>query len=207
MKSLICSLPWFALLLHACTERAEPNFRERRTEGSSAELASLDAASTVATSVTSVDASRADAELVNAASTNELGWPAFNRRDDVPVCLFADSDQWWSAKFLKDVKKSVSLRADRELVLGTYAPGCASKECVLEPTLQCWVDVDGKVLTVHTKYSGWRHADRKCSSECESVTAECETAALAAGTYTLVYGARKKTVRIPSVVRPACFGL
>jgi hypothetical protein len=125
----------------------------------------------------------------------------------VPVCLFADSDQWWSAKFLKDVKKSVSLRANRELVLGTYAPGCASKACVSSPTLQCWVDVDANVLTVHTKYSGWQRADSKCATDCESVTAECETAPLAPGTYTLIYGALKKTLRIPSVVRPACFGM
>lgn len=138
------------------------------------------------------------------ASVHELGWTRFKRSDATPLCLFTSYEQWWHTQFLKDVKKSIPLREGRELFFGAYAPGCASLECIREPSIQCWLEVEGQTITVHTLYSGHQRDPTACGEKCESVTAECRTGPLAAGTYTLRYGAMTQTLRVPSVVRPTC---
>jgi hypothetical protein len=157
------------------------------------------------------DASResepVDSAAGSAAPAEDAGlpWTAFARSDDVPICVFARYADWGKAQFLKDAKAKVSLKPGKELHFGTYVPGCASRECVRKVTLQCWVDVAGTALTMHTRFSGDERVGSTCSEGCEAMTAACNTPALPAGTYTLTHGDRTHTIRIPGVLHPACF--
>jgi hypothetical protein len=114
---------------------------------------------------------------------------------------------WDDAQLLQNVKPKISLKAGRELIFATYAPGCASLECLRKVTLQCWVDVAGTALTVNTRFSGEEVVGKTCTKDCEETTASCRTPALHPGTYTLTYGGRQKTIRIPGVVQPTCLPL
>jgi hypothetical protein len=192
--------PWFALFLAAiggCSQSgsqssagSEPNFG---SSAPSARKALEDAASA------------APAAATKEQDEQDAGWTRFARQNDVPLCLFARYENWYEAKFQADVKDKVSLKAGQELHFGTYAPGCAGRDCLREVTLQCWVDMDGKAITVHTRFSGLQNLANTCSEECQSTTAQCNTPELPAGTYTLTYGDRKQTLRIPGVVRKACW--
>jgi hypothetical protein len=142
-----------------------------------------------------------DASASDAASA----WSQFSRHDDVPLCLFARHEDWWNAQFLGDVKEKVSLKAGGKLYLGAYAPGCADPDCIRRITLQCWADVEGKTITVHTRFSGEQQAEQLCQNNCQPASAACNTPGLTAGVYTITHGARQRTIRIPGLQQPACF--
>lgn len=132
-------------------------------------------------------------------------WTPFARRDDVPICLFARYEDWGAdAQYLRDAKQKVTLKAGAPLYFGAYGPGCADPECVRKVTLQCWADVEGKSITVNTRYSGERQLEHACTDNCQAHTAACETPPLPAGKYTLKHGAQQRTIRVPGVVDPAC---
>jgi hypothetical protein len=131
-------------------------------------------------------------------------WTPFARRDDIPICLLARSEDWFEAQYLRDVKQKVSLKAGRPLYFGAYAPGCSDPECIRRVTLQCWADVEGKSITLSTRFSGERRLEHPCTDNCRPDAAACETPPLAAGTYVLKHGAQQRTIRIPSQVNPAC---
>jgi hypothetical protein len=131
-------------------------------------------------------------------------WTQFARRDDVPLCLFTRYEDWGHAQFLGQAKQKVALKAGRPLYFGTYAPGCADPECVRRVTLQCWADVEGKTITVSTRFSGERQLAHPCANNCQPDTAACETPPLKAGTYTLIHGTQQRTLRVPGVADPAC---
>jgi hypothetical protein len=149
----------------------------------------------------SVAPSVAQPLVVEDAGVNE--WVPFARKDDVPLCLFASDEARIKALFLKNVKKQL-LRANSELYFGAFAPGCASQECVALPTLQCWVEREGETLVVHSRYSGEQHRERVCKDKCEEVTAGCPAPELPAGSYTVRYGDRTMTLKLPSVLREPC---
>jgi len=131
-------------------------------------------------------------------------WAHFSIKNQAPLCVFADYDQYEAADFLKDVKRTVKLRAHEQLVFGIYGFGCASKECVSRPGLQCWAEVDGQNITVQSRYNGEQRVGAKCTKDCESVTAACDTPVLLPGTYTLHYGDSTTTIKVPGTLRPAC---
>jgi hypothetical protein len=150
-----------------------------------------------------VDAAAAATETSDAgASASE--WRQFARKDDVPVCLFESWPDWKNAEFLTQVKPKISLRANHVIHFGVYGPGCASPECVQDPTLQCWADVEGSVITLNARYSGREKVGATCTSDCASVSAQCNTPQLAKGDYVIVYGSEHWDIRVPSVVRAAC---
>lgn len=142
-----------------------------------------------------------DAGAGDAASA----WTPFARSDDVPLCMFARYEDWGDAQFLSNAKQKVALKAGRRLYLGAYVPGCADPECVRRVTLQCWTDVQGKSITVHTRFSGQQQLDHPCANDCKPSSAACETPPLVSGVYTLTHGGQQRTIRIPGVQEPACF--
>jgi len=141
-----------------------------------------------------------DAGAADAAAA----WTQFSRRDDVPLCLFARYADWGQAQLVGDAKQQVSLKARRPLYFGEYVPGRADPECVRRVTLQCWADVEGTSITVHTRLSGEQQAAHPCANNCKPSTAACETPPLKAGVYTITHGAQQRTIRIPGAVQPAC---
>lgn len=143
----------------------------------------------------------------DAAGAASAVWTPFSRKDDIPLCVLANYQQWDKTQFLNEVKPKVSVKAGHELQFGTYAPGCAGLDCIRKVTMQCWIDVAGFTLTAHTRFSGEEVVGSTCTTNCEATTAACNTPALKAGTYTLTYGERQTTIRVPSVLHPACIDL
>jgi hypothetical protein len=127
--------------------------------------------------------------------------------DEVPLCVFADHNARADAPFLKDVRKQ-TLRADARAVFGAFAPGCISEACDFVPTLQCWVDrEEPNTLVVHSRFYFEHKRGTVCTKDCSPVGAGCETEVLKAGTYSVKYGAREFSLRVPSVMRAPCFKL
>lgn len=131
-------------------------------------------------------------------------WTHFSVKNDVPLCVFADYEQYGKASFLKDVKRTVKLKAHAPAVFGLYTVGCASEECLRLPGMQCWAEVEGQSITVESRFNGERRNGVTCTKDCESVTAACDTPNLAPGTYTLRYGDLSTTIKVPGTLRPAC---
>lgn len=131
-------------------------------------------------------------------------WPQTKRQDDLPACVFGSWPEWKEAEFIEQVKPNASLRVGHAIHFGVYGPGCAAPECVRNAMLQCWVDMEGSLITLHARYNAFEKPAASCSTGCLSVTAQCNTPQLGKGEYTVVYGADRWKVRVPSVVRPAC---
>ena len=188
-------------VLFACSKRdsSEPRFDPKKVEHSAAEGAAP---------ITNTDAGIGSAPSTIDAGADAGGeWVEFVRTSDVPLCVLSEYDDYDKAPFLANVPKTVKTRADNRLVFGAYAPGCASTDCVRDPTLQCWADVDSDAGTikVESRYIGWQKAGASCTKHCEPVHAACETATnLSAGTYTVLYGSQKTKLKIPGVLKPAC---
>ena len=134
------------------------------------------------------------------------GWDKFRLIDEVPLCIFASHDTRGDADFLKDVHKQ-KLRANSSVVFGAFARGCVSEACDAVPTLECRVEAgeEPRTLVVHSRYSYEHKQGTVCTADCRSITAGCETQALAPGTYTVKYGTHTFRLRIPSVLRDPCF--
>ena len=127
--------------------------------------------------------------------------------DDVPLCVFSDYDERERAMLIENVHK-VKVRAGSTVVMGAFAPGCINEACYAIPTLQCWIDSatpDGFV--VHSHFSADHKRGTVCTKDCRRVTAGCETPVLKAGTYTVKYGKRTFSLRVPSVMKDPCFKL
>jgi hypothetical protein len=134
------------------------------------------------------------------------GWHAVSVENDVPLCVFASHQARAQADFVEQAEKQ-KLRAGSSVVFGAFAGYCVNEACDDRPSLQCWVEREGKTLVVHSRYWG----DRKDGAKCENVTcrpiiAGCETPPLEAGEYTVRHGDVRFQLRIPSELREPCFG-
>jgi len=158
-------------------------------------------------SAASASATAAVSTLPSAAASSvpPAGWEKVKLDDQVPLCVFSDHDQRGNVSELKDVHKQV-LRANARVVFGTFASGCHNEACDTPPNHQCWVDSEEpSTLVVHSSLSFEHKPGSVCTTDCHPVIAGCETPVLKAGTYTVKYGARVFTLRVPSVVRAPCF--
>lgn len=135
---------------------------------------------------------------------NANGWRQFARSDEVPVCLFSTWRDWEKTEFIETVPKSANLRAGHAINFGVFGTDCAAPECIRDATLQCWADVEGSTITLHTRYSGFEKDGATCTTGCASVSAQCNTPLLTKGEYTIVYAAQRWKVRVPSTVHPSC---
>jgi hypothetical protein len=127
--------------------------------------------------------------------------------DVLPLCAFADWSERAKAPALRDVRKQ-TLLANTRLVFGTYASVCLNEACDALPTHQCWVDhAESNTLVVHSRLSYQHKRGTVCAKDCQPLAAGCETEVLEAGQYTIKYGARTFTLRVPSVMRTPCFKL
>jgi hypothetical protein len=134
-------------------------------------------------------------------------WDAVRLVDEIPLCVFSDHDERGNAPFLKDVHRQ-KLAAGAKVVFGTFAPGCVAEECDAIPTETCWVDSEGpRTLVVHSLLSFRHRHGSTCNTDCRPIVAGCESAALAAGKYTVKYGSRSFELRVPGVVSSPCFDL
>jgi hypothetical protein len=143
----------------------------------------------------------------SAFTDSRAKWDKVKLEDDVPLCVFADPDQRAEARFLKDVGKQ-TLRAKTKVTFGAFPPGCMNEACDAIPSLQCWVDDPGEgsdTLVVHSFLSFDHKPGSICTTDCRPVMAGCDTPVLAPGNYTVKYGRRTFTLRIPSVLRTPCF--
>lgn len=131
-------------------------------------------------------------------------WPGVTRDDEVPLCIFSSYEEREKASFIGQVRKQ-ALKAGTNLVFGAFAPHCMSEACEARPTLQCWVDLVGNEITVHSRFYTEHKPGAECTTNCLPVVAGCMTQEeLKPGTYTVRHGARTVQVKIPSVLREPC---
>jgi hypothetical protein len=134
-------------------------------------------------------------------------WDSVKLEDEVPLCVFADLGERAKAPFLKDVRRQ-TLTADSRAAFGTFAPGCLNEACDAVPTLQCWVEREQpNTLVVHSRLSLKHKRGTACTKDCRPVIAGCETEVLKAGKYSVKYGPRVFSLRVPGVMRAPCFKL
>jgi hypothetical protein len=143
--------------------------------------------------------------LVATHSTGATETYSVKLEDELPLCVFADYSERGKAPTLRDVRKQ-TLRANSRVVFGTYSPVCLNETCDAVPTQQCWVySQNADTLVVHSRQTYEHKRGTVCTQDCQPVTAGCETEVLKAGTYTIKYGTRTYSLRVPSVVRAPCF--
>lgn len=191
----ICWLSLLALVTSCDRNNAEPQFApvDESISKKTAELEKKDA---------SVEDARS--EEATDAGPNPEAWASFSREDDIPFCLLEKYADWGEVQYLKDAKPKANLKADAELHIGVYAPRCAHPDCTKRVNMQCWAEVEGETITLHSRYNGMHNPANTCTKDCEPDTAACNTPPLKAGNYTIQYGAFSKKLRIPSVVKPTC---
>lgn len=152
-----------------------------------------------------LDAASAPSVAVDAdAASGASDWPEFVRKDEVPVCLFENWLAWQDTDFIAQVKPNVALRAGHAINFGVFAPGCINTDCQREVMLQCWTEVEGSVITLHSKFSGFEKPGAGCTKDCVPAGAQCNTPLLPKGMYEIVYGSERYKVRLPSVVKSPC---
>jgi hypothetical protein len=135
-------------------------------------------------------------------------WDAVKLVDEIPLCVFSDHEARGDALSSKDVHRQ-KLSAGAKVVFGTFTPGCMAEACDAIPTETCWVDSEGpETLVVHSLLSFRHKHGSVCTDECRPIVAGCESPApLAPGKYTVKYGSRSFSLRVPSVVSSPCFDL
>lgn len=134
------------------------------------------------------------------------GFTAVHLDNESPLCVFSDFEQHYNAKQIDQVERQ-KLRADKSVVIGTFAGWCVNEGCDDRPSMQCSVTLEGNQLIVKSRYWGDRKDGATCTNvPCRPVNAGCETPPLPAGTYTIVHGERSYELTIPSVLRSPCFG-
>jgi hypothetical protein len=139
------------------------------------------------------------------SSDGATEWDTVKLEDEAPLCVFADHTERGNALFLQDVREQ-TLGADSRVVFGTFAPGCLNEACDSAPTHQCWVENEKpSTLIVHSRLIFEHRRGTVCTKDCHPVMAGCETEVLKAGTYTVKYGERTFSLRVPSVMRDPCF--
>lgn len=136
--------------------------------------------------------------------------PGFTKvviNDEVPICAFPSYEARDKAIFLEDVKPQ-KLAASSSMVIGAFGPWCVNPDCDDRPMIQCWIDPDESdpnTLIIHSRYSGAHKDGSKCTENCYRMTAGCESPVLTPGKYTLKYGAKTFSLRIPAHLRSPCF--
>jgi hypothetical protein len=134
------------------------------------------------------------------------GFHEVELRDEVPLCVLADFEAQYNAKFIEQVEKQ-KLRAGRSIVIAAFAGWCVNEACDDRPSLECQVERQGNTLIVRSRYWGDRKDGARCENvPCRPVTAGCESPPLEAGVYTIQHGEKNFEVRVPSVLRSPCFG-
>jgi hypothetical protein len=73
---------------------------------------------------------------------------------------------------------------------------CTSSSCDEVLHASCSATLEGTTLTVEAT-ARIRSKDGQCTEDCVSVTTDCQTPALAAGAYTLVYGEGSVELTVP----------
>lgn len=133
------------------------------------------------------------------------GWSKVKLEDEVPLCAFADFAAHGRAAMIQDVEPQ-QLSAKVGLVFGVFPPWCMNEDCDDRPSLQCWADVEGNRIRVHSRYFGAHRDGGECREQCRSITAGCRTPALEAGQYEIQYGDRVFEVTLPGQLDDPCFG-
>jgi hypothetical protein len=133
------------------------------------------------------------------------GWSKLDLVDTLPICVFADHDAREAALHIELAKKKQSLKADSTVVFGVYPQRCLNIDCDARPNLQCWVELEGDTLHVHSRFFSFHKDGSTCTKDCLEVDSSCETPELKAGKYTVQHGDKTYTLQIPSVVKQPCF--
>jgi len=97
------------------------------------------------------------------------------------------------------------LRAGASVIFGAFPSWCVNEACDDRPSMQCWIEMQGKTIVVNTRFFGDHKDGSTCTETCRPVTAGCETPPLEAGTYTIQQGEQSWQLKIPGVLRKPCF--
>lgn len=133
----------------------------------------------------------------------KAGWSKEVVTDGSQLCAFADALDWDKAGSVQDVGPQ-TLKANEPVLFGAYAPHCVNFTCDDLPSLQCWLEQDGKTITVHSRYWAQHRDGSTCTENCLKVKANCKTEALAPGTYVVKHGERTTKLKIPSALKKPC---
>lgn len=126
-------------------------------------------------------------------------WEPRRLQDALPLCVFSSTAARLQAPLAGPVARQ-KLQANAKVVFGVFPPGCLNEACDAEPTLQCWVEESGNTLTVHSRFSSFQKQGASCRDDCMPVDSSCETSELKPGRYTVRYGDKRFSLKVPGVV-------
>jgi hypothetical protein len=133
------------------------------------------------------------------------GFSFVDIEDRVPLCVFSDHQEWFETKHRHDARPQ-KLKAGHSVVLGAFSPWCVHESCDQRPSMQCQVTREGTTMVVHSRFWGEHKDGARCTKDCKSMTASCETPALEAGTYSVQHGSESFAFEVPGTLREPCFG-
>jgi hypothetical protein len=203
-RTAILNALTFAIVAYGCTSCSEKPREEDWPVAKTEELAQakpIEPPSTPATAPTP----EAPAAEPEPSKFPRPGFSVFSIHDKVPICAFAsEADRTLAPVSYKEAKKQ-TLRAGYSVTIGAYPSWCVNEACDARPSIQCWIEMQGKTIVVNTRWYGDHKDGSTCTENCRPVSAGCETPPLAAGTYTIQQGGESWKLRIPSVLRKPCF--
>ena len=120
------------------------------------------------------------------------------------VCMFDAAPNLDLIPLSERPKERQSYAEDASLHIVYSLGACLSSTCSTNRTASCQVTRNSNVLLISSRASYTPIHGRPCSGDCERPSAECVTAPLAAGTYTIRHGNSETQLTIPSEGEPVC---
>jgi hypothetical protein len=138
--------------------------------------------------------------LPSGCGSGELPEPVVEYVDQGDLCFFADEAGGPVAGTQDFVDGS-------KLVVTVAVPECLSMSCDVNRVAACEVQQQGAVLVV-TSYLAYEPVEAApgmpCTMDCGRLVASCESAPLAAGSYTVVLGGASHALAVPSTLDAPC---
>jgi hypothetical protein len=140
----------------------------------------------------------------SACGTQEAEWAPKSIEDEGQICLFtteaAASDPFGGEQ------ETQQYQADEPVFVRFVAHTCLSSSCSQNVASACAASLSGATITV-TADASWEANVAQgvaCTADCGILTDACETSALPAGTYQVVFGTLQQELTVPSTVQTVC---
>jgi hypothetical protein len=140
----------------------------------------------------------------SACGTQEADWAPRSIQNEGQICLFtteaAASDPF------DGEQETQQYQADEPVFVRFVAHTCLSSSCSRNATSACAASQSGATITV-TADATWDAnvaQGAACTADCGILSDACETGALDAGTYQVVFGTLQQELTVPSSVQTVC---
>lgn len=140
----------------------------------------------------------------SACGTQDTDWAPQSIEDEGQICLF--TSQAAANDPFGEEQETQEYQADEPVFVSFVAHTCLSSSCSRSATSTCTASQSGVTITV-TGDAAWEQnvaEGATCTADCGILSDACETGALQAGTYQVVFGTLQQELTVPSSVQTVC---